>query len=66
MSSVAERLGTSWPVSGISRFFGWLARPAAVAKRLTILDPAFLPKHRLRDIGLLDGRGPSLRRPERG
>jgi hypothetical protein len=30
-----------------------------------MLDPAFLPEHRLRDIGLLDGRGPSGRRPER-
>jgi hypothetical protein len=30
-----------------------------------MLDPAFLPEHRLRDIGLVDGRGRSLRRPER-
>jgi hypothetical protein len=29
------------------------------------LDPERLPDHLLRDLGLADGRGPSLRRPER-
>ncbi|MDQ0467703.1 hypothetical protein QO011_000698 [Labrys wisconsinensis] len=29
------------------------------------LDPEALPADMLRDIGLMDGRGPSLRRPER-
>ena len=40
----------------------------AVARRATIpslhLDLDGLSDERLRDIGLLDGRGPSLRRPE--
>lgn len=42
----------------------WLSRlcrrPSAVR-----LDPDALPADMLRDIGLMDGRGPSLRRPER-
>jgi hypothetical protein len=30
-----------------------------------VLDPATLPESLQRDLGLLDGRGPSNRRPER-
>jgi hypothetical protein len=39
---------------------GW-RRPAGVNR----IDPETMPAALLRDIGLCDGRGPSLRRPER-
>jgi hypothetical protein len=51
--------------SAISRIFAWLPRLATRPSHPIMLDTAFLSEHRLRDIGLLDGRGQSLRRPER-
>ena len=62
ISGCAERRG---PVPDISEFFAWLVRPRLARAKPTRLDPAFLPEDRLRDIGLRDGRGRSLRRPER-
>ncbi|MDJ1159297.1 hypothetical protein QNA08_13740 [Chelatococcus sp. SYSU_G07232] len=43
----------------IGRFLPSPARTAGV------IDEEMLSEHRRRDIGLADGRGPSLRRPER-
>jgi hypothetical protein len=47
----------------------WLARILAVLERhgrpKALLDLDSTPDHLLRDIGLLDGRGAPLRRPER-
>ena len=65
MSSTTECVGQRQRSSAISRIFAWLARLATRPSCPIMLDPAFLPEHRLRDIGLLDGRGQSLRRPER-
>ena len=65
MSSTTECVGQRQRSSAISRVFAWLARLATRPSRPILLDPAFLPENRLRDIGLLDGRGYSLRHPER-
>lgn len=43
----------------LAHAFGRRCRPASLH-----LDLDALPDERLRDLGLLDGRGPSLRRPE--
>jgi hypothetical protein len=66
MSSALECAGAPLPESPISRTFAWLARLVAPPRQAIALNPALTPDDRLRDIGLLDGRGPSLRRPERG
>ena len=65
MSAVTECGGSRWRAPVISQIFAWFAARGAGRRRLTVVDPAVLPNHVLRDIGLLDGRGPSLRRPER-
>ena len=65
MSSTAECAGQRQPSSVISRFFAWIIRAVAKPRRLIVVDPAFFTPHQLRDIGLLDGHGGSLRRPER-
>lgn len=65
MSDVVERAGTGWRVPRISEIFAWLGRATARPRQLVRLDPALVRDDLLRDIGLLDGRGPSLRRPER-
>lgn len=51
----------SWPfaANGARRAAPWLRTGRAV------LDPEALPESLQRDLGLLDGRGPSNRRPER-
>lgn len=45
----------------------WPARFRSRHRRgeVTVVDPASLTEAQRRDIGLLDGRGPWLRRPER-
>lgn len=64
MANMSEFAGRRWLLTDISQVFAWFARPAVRRQRPSRLDPAALPADRLRDIGLLDGRGPSLRRPE--
>ena len=66
MSAVSECGGSRWRLSRISEIFAWAVPSGTVHRRAILLDPALTPDDRLRDIGLLDGRGPSLRRPERG
>ncbi|MDQ0472981.1 hypothetical protein [Labrys wisconsinensis] len=47
---------------------GWLGRLGpgrGRGPRINRIDPQSAPADLLRDIGLSDGRGPSLRRPER-
>jgi hypothetical protein len=65
MHSTTACVDAGLPAPRISRIFAWLARSAGRQRRVATLDLAFLPPDRLRDIGLLDGRGGSLRRPER-
>jgi hypothetical protein len=49
------------PVNLRARLAGFIAR----RKRTPVLDPERTPDSLLRDIGILEGRGCSLRRPER-
>jgi hypothetical protein len=65
MSAVSECGGRQWRLLRIREIFAWLARSDARPRRAIGLDPAVTPAYLLRDIGLLDGYGPSLRRPER-
>ena len=58
----------SSPIGGGSAWRSWLRRVGmGLRRRVPVkrIDLESTPDDLLRDIGLCDGRGPSLRRPER-
>jgi len=65
MTDALDRPAMQLRMPGISRIISLVGALGRRATRAAPLHIGRTPDDRLRDIGMLDGRGPSLRRPER-
>jgi len=65
MTGAMKRPAMRLRMRGISRIVLLIGALGRRKPRAAPLDIGRTPKERLRDIGILNGRGPSLRRPER-
>ncbi|MAZ16385.1 MAG: hypothetical protein CL535_08660 [Ahrensia sp.] len=65
MTDALDRPAMRLRMSGISRIISLVGDLSHRATRVAAPDIGLATDARLRDIGMLDGRGPSLRRPER-